>query len=378
MRTTIHCPRCGYDLQGMIASWEDACPMQGVCAECGLEYSWAEVICPEKFEPNWCVECCPDKPYRTRLRQTYLNSFQPRRFWSQLKMSHEIKWRRITGYLIVLLMPLLLLYVLEQSAVAIRVRSLQQRELQRILTMYQRQATVYNNHILKMQQGDPDNPVLLQLQVALIQTNAIIAAPPTIQFTYPEAVIEAVFTPFKSFSSGSIGNFTGGMTAYVAPIQLHRTFFNLESKTFQVSSASGLRWERVLLLLSIQFALMPGLPLGFLLLPVSRRRAKVRWRHVFRVTAYSLFLPMTVLLGLGVLFNVGLSIPPIRSGCLFLGQWIFMLAIPIGLIVWWAMAIRHYLKIPNGWVVAMTLALLNLMVVIAILFNVWPSLLINL
>ena len=38
------CPRCGYDLSGEIATWTEACPVRGLCTECGLEFAWGEGI----------------------------------------------------------------------------------------------------------------------------------------------------------------------------------------------------------------------------------------------------------------------------------------------------------------------------------------------
>ena len=38
------CPKCGYDQSGEIATWESACPMMGLCPECGLEFGWAQVF----------------------------------------------------------------------------------------------------------------------------------------------------------------------------------------------------------------------------------------------------------------------------------------------------------------------------------------------
>ncbi|MFB3103994.1 MAG: hypothetical protein ACE1ZA_03615, partial [Pseudomonadales bacterium] len=56
LQRTARCPRCGYDLRGAIGTWADQCPLHGTCAECGLQFVWAEVLHPEKFEPQWCVE----------------------------------------------------------------------------------------------------------------------------------------------------------------------------------------------------------------------------------------------------------------------------------------------------------------------------------
>lgn len=40
----IVCPRCSYDLRGTMGDWSRACPLRGVCPECGLQFEWAEMI----------------------------------------------------------------------------------------------------------------------------------------------------------------------------------------------------------------------------------------------------------------------------------------------------------------------------------------------
>jgi len=50
------CPRCGYDLRGAVATWNDTCPMSGTCTECGLFFEWAELFSAVFAMPPWCVE----------------------------------------------------------------------------------------------------------------------------------------------------------------------------------------------------------------------------------------------------------------------------------------------------------------------------------
>ena len=40
------CPRCGYDLSGQVRTWTDACPLAGVCTECGFEVEYRFVLNP--------------------------------------------------------------------------------------------------------------------------------------------------------------------------------------------------------------------------------------------------------------------------------------------------------------------------------------------
>lgn len=362
----------------MIESWLESCPLRGICSECGLKFIWSEVLHPEKYEPLWCVEFPSAGPLRRSTLKTYLMSFRPWRFWKDIRMSHDIRWRRIAAYITVFLLPLVLLYVLEQSAVAIRVRTLQQQEMQRMLNIYQREIRTVNMRIANLQRNNLDAPELQIFKANLAFMNGIITTPPTIHCTYPEAVLEAIFFPLRSVSNHTMGTFGGAATPYIAPRNLHKTMFSLESSIFMRRYASGLRREWVIVLLLVQLAMILGLPLGFILLPASLRRAKVRWRHLFRVMVYSLFLPLTVMLVLGILFNLGVSISAIRSVILIQTKWVFILALPIGLMAWWALAIHFYLKIPHGWVIAPALAFVITLLVLTIIFNFWPTMLTNL
>lgn len=50
------CPKCGYDQSGEIATWESQCPVQGICPECGLEFTWTEVFHPLIHDLSWYIE----------------------------------------------------------------------------------------------------------------------------------------------------------------------------------------------------------------------------------------------------------------------------------------------------------------------------------
>lgn len=52
----VVCPRCGYDLSGVVQSWESECPVRGQCSECGLDVEWAEVVSPKWLPPAWSIE----------------------------------------------------------------------------------------------------------------------------------------------------------------------------------------------------------------------------------------------------------------------------------------------------------------------------------
>src|SRR5689334_17306189 len=82
----IGCPRCGYDQRGTIAAWDDWYPLAGTCAECGLEFSWWEIIHSHKYQPKWCVEFVARRRVVRGCWLTLFRSLMPPRFWSRLQM----------------------------------------------------------------------------------------------------------------------------------------------------------------------------------------------------------------------------------------------------------------------------------------------------
>ncbi|MBM92187.1 MAG: hypothetical protein CMJ35_11345 [Phycisphaerae bacterium] len=50
------CPKCGYDQSGIIDSWVDSCPINGSCAECGLGFAWRDVFDPVRNDLHWYAE----------------------------------------------------------------------------------------------------------------------------------------------------------------------------------------------------------------------------------------------------------------------------------------------------------------------------------
>lgn len=87
---------------------------------------------------------------------------------------------------------------------------------------------------------------------------------------------------------------------------------------------------------------------GFILLPISRRRAKVRLRHVFRILAYG----VPFLLPVYAFFILGAAAAPYRG--LPVG-WALGLRLPaliaaaILMVIWWSLATSRYLRMPHAW-----------------------------
>ncbi|MCH8823149.1 MAG: hypothetical protein IH984_06530 [Planctomycetes bacterium] len=404
---TAKCPRCGYDLRGAIDTWREQCPLLGICTECGLEVKWAEVLHPEKFEPQWCIEFAPSgKRILISCGKTFIRSFWPFRFWSMLKMSLDIRWKRLALYMAVLVLPILIGYVCVQSATAIRVRSYLQEQFDLAQVSIQRQIASfgavgqrikqtykdnYQQRLTMLQslqdQTNPDEDTLslieetklwieavdeqgldawaqqkVQVQAQrLQQSNATMS----IDQSYIAAIAEAVFMPWSNTSFGSIS--AGAVTQpYPPPLKL---------RLYLQNDYGDIPKTLVFTLLGFWTCLL--FPLTFIFLPISRKRAKVRWGHVLRVTCYSVFIPSTVICIALLSASLGFLLSGISDLCLGMAHFserYFMLPM---LIIWWAVAIKRYMFIAHGWMTAILLTAILALGYISLFWLLFPSVLLK-
>ncbi|MCH7849755.1 MAG: hypothetical protein IIB53_15515 [Planctomycetes bacterium] len=369
------CPRCGYDLRGAIGTWTDQCPLHGTCTECGLQFAWAEVLHPEKFEPRWCIEFAPGMRRGVLLRAslaTFIRSFWPFGFWRALKMSMPIRWRRLVMYIAILCLPLLASYVTIQSAAALRVRS----NIAQILTTTRQEIA---QSIIRLQQSyvPPDAPWQRQSVLAEIQRlQAIMAAGDSINHSPLDAVIEAVLTPFSKRSRGII-TLQGAVIPYPGPRRLHSRA--LQEDVFSVNPLTGRpRIDLTIAWFGLGVWMWLLLPLSFVLLPVSRRRAKVRWGHIARVSAYGFFIPVTAIVGSMLCISIGYALDPLIYLMLRCAHVLSRYFMPALIIIWWATSIRHYLRMPHSWFVAVLLSGMLFLLYLAALWFIYPDFLLAL
>jgi hypothetical protein len=309
-RLLVRCPRCGYDQRGVLATWSESCPLEGVCSECGLALSWSEVLQPEKYEPIWCVEFAKGSIFRV-LRAaavTAITSLWPWRLFTQLKMSHPIRWRRLILYVLFLLTLPLAMYMVEQSIVAIRVRWMVGQEVQVV------------NH------------------------------------SYLAAIVEAVFAPVSRNSLGTCTDRWGMTTPYPPPAGLHSALLGFRSAMRESIEIMLAGW----VVGTTMWLLMPA---SLVLLPISRRRAKVRWAHIGRVLMYAAIIPMLVAAACVGAFAIGMvgddwqDLAVVAAVLIaWPGYWLLNVA-------WWWAAIGRYLRIPHPAVVAITLGILCLLLI---------------
>lgn len=90
------CPRCGYDLTGVVESWKDWCPLEGTCSECGHVFPWSDALLPERLILNGFFEHA--RGFWQRLRwawRTWWWTLWPPRFWRRVGVTYPPRARAI-------------------------------------------------------------------------------------------------------------------------------------------------------------------------------------------------------------------------------------------------------------------------------------------
>lgn len=89
------CGRCGYELTGVIDSWETECPLEGQCSECGSEFRWRDIFHIDRLNKRWLVEHASTRMgLIKRIPTTIGMAALPWFFWLRLSMQAQIDLRR--------------------------------------------------------------------------------------------------------------------------------------------------------------------------------------------------------------------------------------------------------------------------------------------
>lgn len=337
-KSNTHCPRCGYDLRGAIETWKRECPISGVCAECGLSFEWADLLSTWRVLPRWNVEF-PKRimHFPINVPRTLICSFWPWKFFSSLKMHHEFHPLRITGYLLVLIGLLYVIFVARMGYDA------------------------WSNYsFIKKNPGNTMNVSREHVLAQAIFMPLSQQSPGMVTFPGTTSQVQWIFYQGKMTQIT-----TRGVRKFNQPLEspfelLERRYRFYSNLTFwevcpelMLFRKSGTTWRihwKILLGFLLLGAVFSGLcPLGFVLLPESRRAAKIRREHLIRISMYSLAFLLVIMtwimisLAFGREFDLNYSVLNMRVGivCLFI--------LPLVQLVWWSVATGKYLKIPHAW-----------------------------
>ena len=324
------CPRCGYDLRGAVDAWTECCPMTGRCAECGLQFAWADLLSQRCRVPTWSVEH-PNRvlPYPWRCCKTLVVTFAPWRFWKSIRMTHQPRWGRLALYCLVLPLIFYLLFTAHLAPIAVR---------------------GYRQYLMSAQ------PTQRSLWTTLRPTQTATADSP-MRVPLWWAVTRSCVAPFSESSPGTTVLPSGQTVNYPAP---HRVLGrHLPPRRFAMSS--HLHGE----VLAFPLSLAALIPAAFVLLPMTRRFHRIRWSHLVRITLYSipyLFLPVVYFLFIHDFAVLG-RIAPRPTGIFSL---LCFVVAPALLFLWWGTAARYYLRIRHAWLTALTLMALSTLLVFAL------------
>ena len=295
-------------------------------------------------------------------------------------MENEVRWRRLMIYLMCFLAVPLLLYVTVQGAVAVNGIKQYQGVIDQTNAWNKQMIPQVEGHIsnLKLRSGgyqvimdnsvfgewtdDDVELVVAELESHLKALNAQVSNPPKLPATW-QAIVQQIFLPFLENSMISIELDDGSLVPYWTPkhvwvqVSRNRALAQLADKVALCGS-----------IMLAAVAMLLFLPLSFLILPVTRRRCRVSWRHVVRPTIYSMFIPFVIIVVAAMLLAVdgvaGAGAPQILED-------MFNIWLPAGVVLavagWWWCVMQCYMKIPRALFVVFVLMILVLVEVVFVI-----------
>lgn len=329
----IECPRCGYDLRGVVAVWTDACPVEGRCGECGFDFHWGKVLNPDR-PPRWFVEG-RERAWFAGTR-TFVHSLAPWWFWKSIRMTMTVRWPLWT-YPLRLAVLLLVL-----SCVATAVRT--------ALTLPHGPSTDLSSKVvgvlgagLMPWRKEPIDHVMARLAPWWVARRP---------GTHPGHL------HFPTSSSQPIGRDATG------PYFLRAITQNPASEVSRAVRRTGLRtlWPTL--------AACVVATAAFVALPIVRRRAKVRWIHVFRAGMYGIGLSALLVivtwgLDLRAIHQVSSSRPVairwVASWSTFESRWSTteLRLFPLLLLLWWWCVARFSMRVEKPLAVALSVTIIG-------------------
>ncbi len=260
--------------------------------------------------PKWCIEAKRGAMAVPRqVAGTAARTWWPWAFWSGLHMTHLTRWRRLALYHGLLLVILYLMFAGSHAFLA--------------WSFWNRIAS------------DPRSTVTTS--------------------GWP-VVMQAGLTPFSNRSVGFFKWSRLGRWPYETPLTLVKDYW-LDLPPSQL----------------LALAMHSCCGLAFAALPVTRRRCKVRWSHIVRVTlhGYALFFGPFAM----AILAVGALGAPLPSGIpmtLAIGTWILLVPWEI---CWWSVATSTYLRMPHAWGVGIAVVMIGSLVPLTVVGRIWVALL---
>jgi len=311
------CPRCGYDLRGVVAAWRDSCPVAGCCGECGLAFAWSQVLGPDAT-PRWFVES--RRRHRFSGVRTLSRSLLPWRFWRRIQMTMPVQ-RSLWTYPLRLAALVLMIGTLATAARALITAP-------------------------GLQNSDP---------VAVAVTVALASACPFL--TEPVDQIMERWVPGWS------------MGGPVTPGPRLPWGWNRGGSAVP-SEIAGATWKSVRPIAHWTIVALACSVATFMVLPIVRRRAKVRWVHIHRAAIYGLAMVPVMSILCWTLDASWLVRLDARTRLFYTDEarslpWEIAL-IPALLALWWWSVSRWYLRLERPLAVALSVTMVGFVACMAL------------
>ena len=358
----VACPRCGQPQRGVIHAEAESWPLHSDCSECGLAIDWAEYFRSQFDLPRGWFE------HSSRLRlplaavMTMFVSLVGWPLWSRLRMAHPIRTRRLVALCILTFVVLPLAGVVSLS-------------IQTAQHMYYSGGAgyafagksalgpnapsfvflVHTSNGDQVHAGTLAKPspwqwmagfsVLISdpLNTGAITINGTATVSATPQPYLRESIIE--------LNPGAVIAVDGsGQIPTEWSVPSYTTSWNGSPRELWSSFLGGCRYGIVvgLIVLSTSVA-------TFIVLPIARRRAKVRWAHIGRAAVYALLGPFLVTTVVAT--SMG-AMPLTQASSLhLLGVRPTVIAVIfIATLLWWRLAVGQYLRMERPWAVSASIA----------------------
>ena len=395
----VRCPRCGYDQRGAIAQWQDRSPLEARCTECGYAYESAVLFDPYRQQPEWLVEFCRWRRFPRAVLMTMLRSLVPWRFWRWQNLAHPLRSGRLLLYVtLVVIVPAALLYVVLKGGDGIATRMVLQQQLGNIndnapqnLAAHEaalerwEKATSYEDAPPRFrgrfdvrgtsvpspehgEQWDAYRERHIELERSAIEwLRAVIDDPLRVDHSFFAVAMEPILFPKRGGSSvrivggGRVDPLPGppnvGLYVGVGAGPAGAPIFPFRYLSYMLLSSE---------LVSLWLATLLGmvvLPLTLVLLPATRRRAKVRAVHFVRVTAYGLAIP-TLLIWMATAFMAGNALGWASNDLLDSIEEIAAIAMPLSAAGWWYIAFRCHLCIRHAFWVTLVMGIMTILILL--------------
>ena len=98
------CPRCGYNQSGIVATWTEACPLEGVCSKCGSAFAWHDAFHPPELMSPRHVEHCPRRKIVSAAWRTWTWTILPWKFWQRVGLQNELRPKRLLAWFLIVIL----------------------------------------------------------------------------------------------------------------------------------------------------------------------------------------------------------------------------------------------------------------------------------